>query len=360
MKKQKRLRGYGITIGTLPTGKKNSITDVPGVKVGHVTLDDGKIKTGVTAIIPHEGDLFHEKLLAASHVINGFGKSVGTIQINELGTIEAPILLTNTLSVGTVLDAAVDYMLENNEDIGNTTGTVNAVVCECNDGEFLNDIRGKHVKKEHVFEAIENAGTKFEEGGVGAGTGMSCCKLKGGIGTASRQVSVKEKNYNVGVLVLSNHGEKQDLLIDGKQAGKAICDIDKHNLLEGDKGSIITIIATDLPLTSRQLKRVAKRAVMGIARTGSHMGHWSGEVVIAFSTANIIPHYEEDSLIEIKMLNPAKIDEIIFRAVVESTEEAILNSLVTAKTTIGKNGNIRKGLTEYFEFESVKKLLNFN
>ena len=358
MKEQKRLRDYGITIGRLPTGEKNSITDVPGVKVGHVTLDDGKIKTGVTAVIPHERDLFHEKLLAASHVINGFGKSVGTIQINELGTIETPILLTNTLSVGTVLDATVDYMLENNEDIGDTTGTVNAVVCECNDGEYLNDIRGKYVKKEHVFEAIKNADTEFEEGGVGAGTGMSCYKLKGGIGTASRQVSLKDKIYNVGVLILSNHGEKQDLLIDGKQVGKAIGDIDNCDSIEGDKGSIITVIATDLPLTSRQLKRVAKRAVMGIARTGSHMGHWSGEVVIAFSTANIIPHYEKDSLIEIKMLNPSKIDEIIFRAVVESTEEAILNSIVTAKTTVGKNGNFRKGLKEYFEHESVKQLLN--
>jgi len=181
MKNQKRIRDYGIIIGEIDTGAKNSITDVPGVKVGHVTLSEGEIRTGVTAILPHGGNLFKEKVMASSYVINGFGKSMGTIQIDELGTIESPIILTNTLSIGAAADSLIKYMLKENEDICNTTGSINPIVCECND-QYLNDTRGGHVKGEHILKAIVEADTDFDQGGVGAGTGMSCYGLKGGIG----------------------------------------------------------------------------------------------------------------------------------------------------------------------------------
>ena len=260
MKGQKRIRDYGITIGKLETGMENSITDVKGVRVGHLTLNDGDIKTGVTAIIPHGGNMFKEKLIASSHVINGFGKTVGTIQINELGTIETPILLTNTLSVGVASNALMEYMLDGNEDIGKTTGTVNPVVCECNDA-YLNDIRGGHIKREHVLKALDNCDVDFLEGAYGAGTGMSCYGLKGGIGTSSRIVKLDNKDYTVGVLVLSNFGEKEDFTINGVKAGEKIIEIDKINEVEEDKGSIIIIVATDIPLTNRQLERILGKQV---------------------------------------------------------------------------------------------------
>lgn len=356
MKNQKRIRDYGIVIGSTKPGVRNSITDVKGVKVGHVTLNNGAIKTGVTAVLPHEGNIFKDKVFAACHVINGFGKTMGTIQIEELGTIETPIVLTNTLSIGIAADALIEYMLDTNDDIGLTTGSVNPVVCECNDGEFLNDIRGRHVKQEHILEAIKNTDVEFEEGSVGAGTGMSCYKLKGGIGTASRVLNLEGKEYIIGTLVLANQGEKRDLLINGLPVGKAICEIDGEDRLEGDKGSIIMIIATDLPITERQLKRIAKRAVTGLSRTGSYMGHGSGEIAIAFSTANRISHYEESKTIEIKMFNPNDMD-LVFRAAAEAVEEAILNSLITAKTTVGRNGNTRKSLSEYMGMLAEKGIL---
>lgn len=348
MKGQKRIREYGIKIGDMKCGTRNSITDVSGVKVGHVTLNDEGIKTGVTAILPHTGNIFKDKVFAAAHVINGFGKTMGTIQIEELGTIETPILMTNTLSIGAVSDGLIDYMLETNEDIGLKTGTVNPLVCECNDGEFLNDIRGKHVKKEHVKMAIEEADDEFLEGGHGAGTGMSCYKLKGGIGTASRLIEIGGETYTIGALVLANQGEKRDLMIKGAPVGRAICEIDGSDKLQGDKGSIIMIIATDLPITERQLKRIAKRSVTGLTRTGSFMGHGSGEIAIAFSTANKVSHYEQAKTIQIKMFNPNDMD-IAFRAAAECVEESILNSLITAETTIGRQGNTRKSLKDYYE-----------
>jgi len=346
MKQQKRVSDYGIRIGEMECGKQNAITDVRGVKVGHVTLDDKEIKTGVTAILPHGGNIFEEKVFGAVHVINGFGKTLGTIQIEELGTIETPILLTNTLSVGTVAQGIVEYKLERNPNIGLATGTVNPIVCECNDGAYLNDIRGLHVQKEHVIQAINNADTTFFEGSVGAGTGMTCHKLKGGIGSASRIMNFDQTEYTIGTLILSNHGQKKDLLMDGREIGKEICAIDENNVSETDKGSIIIIIATDLPMTERQLKRIAKRSVVGLMRTGSYMGQGSGELAIAFSTANRVNHYEEMKTIDLKMFNPNDMD-IAFRAVAECVEESILNSMVTAKTTIGRNGYEVKSLNEY-------------
>lgn len=341
--RKKRARDYGIIIGHMRTGKNNLITDVEGVLVGHTTIKHNSVNTGVTTILPHPGNIYKEKVIAAAHIINGFGKTTGTIQIEELGTIETPIVLTNTLSVGTAYDALVEYMLEQNEDIGVTTGTVNPVVCECNDG-YLNDIRGKHVKKEHVFQSIKNAGVIFEEGSVGAGTGMSCYGLKGGIGSSSRVVFLDGTEYTLGAMVLSNFGVKENLIIDGIKAGRKIWN--NISETEKEKGSIIVVLATDIPLSERQLKRVAKRAGVGLCRTGSFMGNGSGDIVIAFSTANKIKHYEDKDIIEIKIINENGIDEV-FRAAAEATEEAVLNSLACAEETTGRNGHIRHALSDY-------------
>lgn len=336
----KRIRDYGITIGRLDTGKNNLITDVKGVKVGHATLKNGGVNTGVTSLILHEGNIFKEKLYAAVHVMNGFGKTIGTVQIEELGTIETPILLTNTLNVGKVSDALVEYMLLENEDIGVTTGTINPVVCECNDG-FLNDIRGRHVGKEEVFKCLEEASEIFEEGAVGAGTGMSCFGYKGGIGSSSRVFNIGGEEYTLGALVLSNFGLKDDFVLKPKSIEELVI----NPKLELEKGSIIVVLATDAPLSSRQLKRIAKRASVGIIRVGSFMGNGSGDIIIATSTANKINHYEDKATIDIKVLNENFID-IIFRAAAEATEEAILNSMVTAESVTGRDGNVRVSFKE--------------
>lgn len=321
-----------INVGKLRKGNLNLISDVAGVMVGHSTLASGDIQTGVTAIIPQGINMFENKLLSATHVINGFGKSIGMMQINELGTLETPIILTNTLSVGTATTALIEYMLENNPSIGETTGTVNPVVLECNDMR-LNDIRGLHVDKSNVFEAIENAKSVFEEGSIGAGRGMRCHGLKGGIGSSSRMFEIGENEYTLGVLVLTNHGRYEDLVINGENISESY---PLFNVHEPDKGSVIVIIATDVPLNERQLLRISKRAVVGLSKTGSFIGNGSGEVVIAFSTANIIPHNSKD-MIDIKRISDDTID-IVFQAVVEAVHESVLSSLYNAETVIGKNG----------------------
>ena len=308
----------GIKIGRGTPGARNLITDVPGVKVGHVTIRDGAdINTGVTAILPHEGNLFQEKVMASSCVINGFGKTMGLVQVEELGTIETPIIMTNTLSIGTAATALIKYMLQQNEDIGVKTGTVNPLVCECNDGT-LNDIRGLHVKEEHVFEALANCSEDFAEGVVGSGTGMCCLGLKGGIGSASRIVKLDGTEYTVGALVMSNFGGAGRLLIEGRHMGQEI----KDKLeAQQDKGSIIMLIATDIPLSERQLKRVARRAAVGLARTGSYYGNGSGDIAIAFTTANRVPHYSKNAVMDMKMLADSKIDPV-FDMAAEAVEEA--------------------------------------
>jgi D-aminopeptidase len=342
-----RNRDYGITIGRMKPGNLNSITDIEGIKVGHVTLNDGAVKTGVTAILPHGGNVFREKVMASSCVINGFGKSIGLIQIEEMGTIETPIILTNTLSVGAAFDGVVEYMLSHNHDIGRTTGTVNPVICECNDG-YLNDIRKCFIEKSQVKAAIDNADIEFEEGSVGAGTGMCCLGLKGGIGTSSRVVEFNEKKYILGSLVLSNFGIGEELLINGIKAGESIKSLLSRNYEEQDKGSIVMIIATDIPLSERQLKRVGKRAVVGLSRTGSFIGNGSGDIVIAFTTANKINHYEEKDICEIKVISDNKID-LVFKAAAESVEESILNSLICAETTTGRDGHTKHSLKEFIK-----------
>lgn len=333
-------------------GKRNLITDVPGVTVGNVTLkgsrdggtDSRDINTGVTAILPHPGNIFRDKVMAGVSVINGFSKSQGLVQVEEMGTIETPIILTNTFSVGTATNALVKYMLRDNPDIGISTGTVNCLVTECNDGR-LNDIRGMHVTEEDVLKALSSAGEDFEEGAVGGGTGMVCLGFKGGIGSSSRVLSIDGKDYTVGALVMSNFGSSGNLVIGGDHIGKRIREL-KNTPADSDKGSIIMVIATDIPLSERQLKRVAKRATISLGRVGSYCGDGSGDIAIAFTTANRIPHYSDTSLLDIRLFHDEKIDKV-FEASVEAVEEAIISSLYHAETTRGIRGRLYEGLREY-------------
>lgn len=321
---------------SLLKGKSNCITDVKGVKVGHVTLyekidEETTICTGVTAILPHEGNLFQSKTRAASAVLNGFGKTTGLVQVDELGLLESPIMLTNTFSVGVVWQGALQYMTDQNEDIGDTSSTINIVVGECNDS-FLNSIRHQAVRHEHAIEAIENAkANPVEEGAVGAGKGMVCFDYKGGIGTASRQVSDTNNTFTVGCLVLSNFGKREDALFADRE----------DQQLETPDGSIMMVIATDAPLYDRQLKRLAKRCAAGLGRVGSHMDNGSGDIAIAFSTANRVSHNAASAVESITTVrDDDPLMNQLFQAVVENTEEAILNSLKEAETTEGRKGRV--------------------
>lgn len=332
--------------GKWPAGKRNLISDVPGVKVGHVTISEGDVHTGVTAVLPHGGNLFKEKVMAGVSVINGFGKSAGLIQIEELGTIETPIVMTNTLSTGTALTALVRYMLEQNEEIGVTTGTVNGVVTECNDGE-LNDIRGMHVTEAHVRAALAAADADFAEGAVGSGTGMICLGLKGGIGSASRVVRADGRDHTVGALVMTNFGSPGNLVIGGVHY-----DTGKYQEApKEDRGSVIILIATDLPMSERQLKRVAKRSMVALGRVGSYCGNGSGDIAIAFSTANRVKHYSDTDLIPFRMFYDEHIDQV-FEAAVEAVEEAVISSLYHAETMTGIRGKHVLGLREFLEKDS--------
>ncbi|WP_079528922.1 DmpA family aminopeptidase [Halobacillus hunanensis] len=341
---QKRIRDYGVTVGKLPTGYYNSITDVDGVTVGHVTLSQGEMQTGVTAILPHQGNLFKEKLIASCHILNGFGKTMGTIQMKELGTLETPILLTNTLNIGTAVLALTKYMMADNPEIGRTTGTLNPVVGECND-MYLNDIRAQFVEEHHVFSALTHTSAEFHEGAVGAGTGMVSYSLKGGVGTASREMELEHGSYTLGVLVLANFGMLSDLKIDGRAVGEELKKAIIHPSEEEDKGSIMVIIATDLPVSERQLNRIIKRSVTGLSRTGSTISNGSGDIIIGFSTAARIPHEKPAQCLTLPMIHEQDIDSA-FRAAGEATEEAILNALVTATHKTGRDGNERPILSD--------------
>jgi len=327
-----RVRDIGLQVGTLPPGPLNAITDVAGVAVGHATLIRGEdVRTGVTAILPHAGNLFREKVPGAVFIGNAFGKLMGSTQVNELGEIETPVLLTSTLNVPRAADALLDYMLGLPENAG--VRSVNPVVAETNDGT-LNDIRGRHVGRDEVFAAIRNArGGVVEEGAVGAGTGTIAFGFKGGIGTASRRLPEAQGGYTVGALVQSNYGG--DLTIAGVPAGREL-----RAAREGAAdGSVIVVIATDAPVDHRNLHRMGARAMLGLARTGSAGSNGSGDYAIAFSTAPELRIRSGAAVREVKLLANDAMSPL-FLAVIEATEEAVYNSLFRARTMTGKGRTI--------------------
>ncbi len=330
-----RIRTHGIIIGSYPTGTKNSITDVPGVSVGHVTLiKDDNIRTGVTAVIPHQENIFQFKVPAAIYIANGFGKLTGYSQVEELGNIETPIVLTNTLSVPIAADALIDYTLSFEEN--SLIRSVNPVVGETNDGK-LNNIQLRYVTKEDVLEAIKSANSEnIEEGNVGAGTGTICFGYKGGIGTSSRVLPEENGGYTIGILVQTNFGG--DLTIAGIPVGRKLERNEKNNMSDG---SCMIIVATDAPLKARNLKRLAKRAIFGLARTGGNCSNGSGEYVIAFSVDKKLRSSYQRGESFVEKSDELRNDRItpLFEAVIEATEEAILNSLFAANTMKGNNNS---------------------
>lgn len=339
---QMRAADYGLRVGALPSGLRNKITDVPGVLVGHCTVDTPDHKTGVTVVLPGPENPFTHKLPAAVCAYNGFGKTAGLIQLQELGTLETPIALTNTLNVGLVSDALVEYMITRCETEGVILQSVNPVVAECNDAT-LNHIRERAVGREHVFSALASAAQDYTEGCVGAGTGTICHGLKGGIGSASRILEFDGKTYTMGVLVQSNHGILKDLTVGGRNIGAALDEQLKSR--RADQGSIIAVLATDLPLDARQLGRVARRVSVGLARLGSYIGHGSGEVFLAFSTANSFDVRAENAIRMNRAFHEERID-VPFRAAAECAEEAVLNSMLTARTTTGYQGRTATALLD--------------
>jgi len=349
---QKRVRDYGIEVGVLKPGKNNAITDVFGVKVGHTTLVDGKnIRTGVTAILPHSENLFQYKVPAAIYLGNGFGKLAGYSQVKELGNIETPIILTNTLSVPAASNALITYTI--NQPENKNIGSVNPVVGETNDG-YLNDIRERHVKEKHVLDAINKAKTGIvSEGNVGAGTGTICFGYKGGIGTSSRVLPKNHGGYTVGVLVQTNFGGVFEL--NGVPVAKELDNYPRSYTYDVD-GSCMIVVMTDAPLSSRNLERLAKRAIMGLAKTGGIASNGSGDYVIAVSTAkeNRIPYKSNSKLLDKKELRNGVMSPL-FLATIEATEEAILNSLFAAETTIGRDNHKIEALPKDKVLEIIKK-----
>ena len=353
MESQSRLRDYKIEIGVMTPGPLNAITDVPGVKVGQVSLvNEDHIRTGVTAILPHDGNIYQEKVPAAIYIGNGYGKLAGYSQVKELGNLETPIVLTNTLSVSTAMNALISHTLqqEGNEDVR----SVNAVVGETNDG-YLNDIRGRHITEQNVLDALKTASTgPVTEGNVGAGTGTICFGWKGGIGTSSRLIPASLGGYTVGVLVQTNFGGV--LQISGHPVGKELGryylkkDIDSQA-----DGSCMIVVMTDAPVQARNLERMAKRAMMGLARTGGIASNGSGDYVIAVSTSELVRiNSDQTKTREIEELKNSAMSPL-FMATIEATEEAILNSLFAAKTMKGRNGHTIEALPIKKVLELIKK-----
>jgi D-aminopeptidase len=332
---RRRLRELGYAVGRFPAGERNALVDVPGVLVGHRTLDEGeRLRTGVTAILPHGGNLYAEKVLGACHVVNGYGKAAGLSQLAELGTVESPILLTSTLSVGPVWEGGVRHLLERNPDAARDRDTLNVIVGECFDG-WLSDVRALPVRAEHALEAIAAAtGDEVREGAVGAGTGTTCFGYKAGIGGASRQAG----GHVLGCLVCSNYGGRRDLhlLVGPVDSG----DADGVAEPPAQGGSIMIVLGTDAPLSERQLGRLAARGAFGLGRAGSVATNASGEYVIAFSTAQRVPHRSDSDEFELRLLrddSPAVRD--LFEAAAEVVHEAVLNSLCSANAATGRDGN---------------------
>ena len=321
-----------MKIGTLPHGAGNRITDVPGVRVGHCTVDEGNCHTGVTVVMPPCRNPYTEKMTAASCVFNGYGKTLGLIQVDELGTLETPIALTNTLNVGRVHDAMVSWMIRQCTADGITLTSVNPVVCECNDSR-MSEIARRPVGEKEVFAAIDSASADFAQGAVGAGRGTTCYGMKGGIGSASRLMRLDGRTYTMGVLVQSNYGASADF----RRAALP------ENLAESDQGSIILIVATDLPLSARQLRRVLRRTSVGMARLGSYIGNGSGEIAVGFTTA---PREDRGSF-QVQTILKEEEMNLPFRAVGECAEEAILQSMWNAGEDTALDGNPIPSLRQY-------------
>ena len=324
-----------MRVGGMPHGKRNLITDVPGVRVGHFTVDEEPCRTGVTVVLPPPANPYINKLTAASWVFNGYGKTLGLVQVDELGTLETPIALTNTLNVGKVHDAMVAYMLEICARDGASLTSVNPVVCECNDSR-MSDIARRPVGEKEVRAAIASASAEFAQGAVGAGRGTTCYGMKGGIGSSSRLMEMDGKTFTLGVLVQSNYGASADF--------RAACL--PENLAESDQGSIILIVATDLPLSARQLRRVLRRTSVGMARLGSYIGHGSGEIAVGFTTAPL--ESVGDSFRAQTVLREEKMN-IPFRAAGECAEEAILQSMWHAAPDTARDGSRIPSLREFLE-----------
>lgn len=349
-----RARALGIQIGRYRTGKHNAITDVKGVRVGHSTIvrgegklvkGEGPVRTGVTAILPNAGNIFNERVVGGGFVLNGAGEVSGLTQVMEWGLIETPIFLTNTLSVGAVGDAAVKHMVMEFPGIGSEYDVIIPVVGECDDS-WLNDVAGRHVKDQHVYDAIENAKDgPVEEGNVGGGTGMMTCDFKGGIGTASRRVSFGDEGmYTIGILVMSNFGLMRDLRIDGVPVGLELEPRYAHlPRREYSYGSIIAVLATDAPLLPHQLNRLCKRVGLGIGRVGSYAAHGSGEIIVGFSTANTVPRETRRMLAKVRFLLDVRLNPL-YEAAIEATEEAIINALCMATDMDGVDGHFAPAL----------------
>ncbi|MBX5480384.1 MAG: P1 family peptidase [Myxococcaceae bacterium] len=343
-----RARELGLPLGRFRPGKYNAITDVDGVLVGHSTIirgsgplrpGHGPVRTGVTAILPNRGNIFMERMMGGGFVLNGAGEVSGMTQVMEWGLIETPILLTNTMSVGAVSDAVARFMVEQYPGIGDEHDVIIPVVGECDDS-WLNDITGRHVKDENVLEAIRTASDgPVAEGNVGGGTGMITCDFKGGIGTSSRKLPEALGGYTLGVLVMSNFGKMHNLRMGGLPIGEFLAeryrDLPRRTI---SYGSIIAVAATDAPLLPHQINRLCKRVALGIGRVGSYAGHGSGEIVVGFSTANIVPRRTQKMVYKLKILLDQRLDPL-YEAVMEATEEAILNAICMARPMEGANGN---------------------
>ncbi|MGE0488930.1 MAG: P1 family peptidase [Vulcanimicrobiota bacterium] len=348
-----RARDLGIRIGRHHSGAYNAITDVAGVQVGHSTIIEGEgrlkagtgpIRTGVTAILPNAGNIFNERVHGGAFVLNGAGEVGGLTQVVEWGLIETPIALTNTLSVGSVSEAIVAYMVEHYPGIGGEHDVIIPLVGECDDS-WLNDIAGHHVRRHHVFEAIAAAHSgPVQEGSVGGGTGMMTCDLKAGIGTSSRVLTLEEGAFTIGVLVQSNWGSLEELRVDGIPVGRRLGEMmPRLQRRPGIAGSIIAVAATDAPLLPHQLNRVAKRVALGIGRMGSYAAHGSGEIVLAFSTANTVPRRPRHKLYRLRILGDAFVNPL-YEAALDATEEAILNALLAAEDMTGANHRVASAL----------------
>ncbi|NYH98755.1 P1 family peptidase [Cupriavidus plantarum] len=338
-------------VGRLPSGARDAITDVAGVTVGHCTLAHDGCQTGVTAVLPHGGNVYTDKVPAAAAVINGFGKSIGLVQVEELGVLETPIALTNTFSVGAVAQAQIRAAIADNPEIGRAWPTVNPLVFECNDG-YLNDIQAMVVAGDHYARALTGAGVEVAQGAIGAGRGMSSFGVKGGIGTASRVVECGGRRYTVGALVLSNFGTPESLVLAGEHVGDRLSATLAASLANEvaapEKGSIIMIVATDAPLDARQLRRLSLRAGAGLARTGSVFGHGSGDIALAFSTAYTVPHavpHQDATMPAVAMLHETCLDPL-FRAAADSVEQAIIHALWHAEAVTGRDGHRRASLRD--------------